>query len=244
VELDLDRGAALIPRLAESLAWGTVDQLLVREPSTPIPASTLAPLLDAPHMRDLTRLAAPLDMLLALAAPRLRSWRAVTVLSWNWPLSAVLDLCGHLPSVTQVGLIVCYADELEQLCALAPLVGRVGGLEILWHDNGHAPSGFSRFFELVDASAFESLHWIDTSLNLELFMRRSAAGGRWSLAGDVYAIDGEIGSQIASVCDDVTLYSDAEIEADDYQKLRELFEGVGATILIEMPTRTRWLPLP
>lgn len=244
VELDLDRSAALLPCLAESLAWATVEHLFVREASSPMPASVLAPLLDAPHMRELTQLAAPLDMLLALAADRLRSWQAVTVLSWKWSLNAVLELCGHLPSVAQVGVIVSYADEIKQLCALAPLVGRVGGLQILWYDNGHAPSGFSRFFELVAASAFESLHWVDTSLNVELLMRRGAAGDRWSLAGDVYAIDGEINSQIAAVCDDVTLYSDANVGADDYHSLRELFEGVGATVRIEMATRTRWLPLP
>lgn len=243
VELDLNRGAELLPQLAGNLAWGSVEELFVRNPRAPVPTNVLAPLIDAPHMRELTRLAAPIEMLLALAEPRLRYWRAVTVLTWNWSRAGVLDLCGHLPRVTQLGVITSYADDVGSLCALAPLAGRVAGLEIFWDGNAHAPSDFSSVFEVVEVSAFESLHWVDTAGSVELFMSRRSQSGRWSLAGDVYAIYETVEAQTAALCDEVTLYWDAEVDEADYKSVRELFEGVGATVQIEIPTRTRWLPL-
>lgn len=238
--IDPARGAALLPQLASNLAWGTIEGLCVRPSREPLPANILAPLIDAPHMRELSHLAGPFDTLLGLAAPRLRYWRAVTVLTPG----DLLELCGHLPRLTQFGIVASYADTIKPLCDAAPLAGRIHGLEVLWVDNAHAGVDFPGFFTRVEASAFGSLHWVDTSVNAELFMRRATPGGRWTLEGDVYAIDDSFSPATAAGCDVVTLYADAEVDEADQEAVRQLFEGVGATVRIEVPKHTRWIPLP
>ncbi len=242
LELDGRAAGANLPALVEHPSWATIDELSVMQGRGDVSLEQLRMLVDQPCMAGLERITAAPERLLALAASKLRRWQRVTMLDVGTASAAAAhELVERLPALVELGGHASYAGQIAPLCELSHAKAGLRALTVMWWDNGHAPERLPRFMGLIEASAFEFLRWVDTSMSVELHLRRDASGRWHELEGDLCAIDEDVDEAMLAGLERAQLYWDPEEEAEDYARVRARLEAAGVEVRVQAPVHRRAL---